>query len=819
MAEGPPVLARRPAPGRRRRRPIRRFSIWRLLTLLIVYGVSLAAAVLYFAVKIIDERTRQENVGLQELIDYQPSRRSSVISSDGELVGVFSFEDRKPVKLERMPPYVPGAFLAAEDNRFWEHGGFDPIGVARAAYKRWRYDSAQGGSTITQQIIKNTILEHEEPKADDLSELPPAWARSVSKHRRWQRKMKEIVLAVRIEQELSKAAILQIYLNHIFLGNHAHGVGAAAEIYFGKDVENLTIAEAALLAGLVAAPSKYAPHLHIELARQRQRYVLGRMLEDGYISETQYRSALAEPIAIVGNEDLNHLAAPYFVETVRLAAKAEYGKNKLFRGGLKFYATLDSRIQDAAEAALKHGLEALDRQLGFRGPIGYLKTDDERKAWRESNPHPYREGVYLATTLSPDLSPDTVYAAMVIALPKKGGVIVDLGPVEAALVDKDAVDLRAWRMDPLIDIPLMVGDLLPVRMVGSRATIAQTPALQGAIVVMDLSGRVKAMVGGYEWNASQYNRATQAHRQIGSAIKPFIYSAAIAAGKTEVDRLYDGPVYVPTATGIWSPSNYDNKFTGWTTLRNALAKSLNTISVQLLVDVGLDRVIEVMRGFGITSDIPRHVSISLGTPDLTLLEVAAGYAGIASGGRKVTPRFYDLVTDAAGNVVSDLRKLPPGPRVIPPDVAYVVLDMMRGVVKNGTGRAANALGRPAAGKTGTSANFKDVWFVGYTTDLLCGVWIGRDDSTPIGDKITGGGAAVPIWLELMQKAHPPTPIRDFEVPPDVTFARADRDSGTPSGPSPYAVWVPFARGTVPAKFVARGIDSFGSVVPPPATAP
>ena len=290
---------------------------------------------------------------------------------------------------------------------------------------------------------------------------------------------------------------------------------------------------------------------------------------------------------------------------------------------------------------------------------------------------------------------------------------------------------------------------------GTRAVLAQRPQLQGAMVVMEpQTGRVLALVGGYDWVASQFDRATQAKRQVGSSIKPFIYSAALEAGKTPVDHLIDGPYSVQTATGVWTPANFGNQYFGDVTLMTALAFSLNTISVQLAVQVGLDRIIEIMRGYGITSPIPRHISISLGTPDLTLLELAGAYAGIASGGHRVTPRFYDLVTDTKGTVIADLRHLPQGPQVISPEVDYVMINLMKGVVQRGTARYALALGRPTAGKTGTSANYKDVWFNGFTTDLLASVWIGRDDSTPIGDQITGGGAAVPIWLDFMQKAHP-----------------------------------------------------------------
>jgi penicillin-binding protein 1A len=368
-----------------------------------------------------------------------------------------------------------------------------------------------------------------------------------------------------------------------------------------------------------------------------------------------------------------------------------------------------------------------------------------------------------------------------------------------------------------------LGDLLAVRLGadGTTATLAQRPALQGSMIVMDPhTGRVLALVGGYDWTGSQFDRATQAKRQVGSSIKPFIYSAALEAGMTPVEHMHDGPFSVTTATGVWTPANYDNKYLGDVTLMTALAFSLNTISVQLAVRVGLDRIIEIMRGYGITSPIPRHISISLGTPDLTPLEVATAYAGIANGGRRVTPRFYDLVTDTTGHVVEDLRQTPLGPQIISPEVDYVMVNMMKGVVQRGTARWALGLGRPTAGKTGTSANYKDVWFNGFTTDLLCSVWIGRDDSTPIGDKITGGGAAVPIWLELMQKAHPPTSVRDFAPPPNVTFARVEPWGGDPTGPSKDvndAVWMPFVRGSLPAPFLSGPrIRSFDDVVPAPA---
>lgn len=792
----------------------------RLVFLLIVYGVSLGAAGLYFAIKTINQDLPQD---LTKLLEYQPNRKSIVLSSDGEEIGSFSIENRRIVPLDRMPPHVPAAFLSAEDRRFYKHPGFDLVGIARAAWKNFRAAGIkQGGSTITQQIIKQTLLVGEEGELGDLDLTPEQLADNI-KTQKYKRKMKEVILAYRLERELTKAEILSIYLNHVYLGHGAYGVAAAAETYFGKEVEDLTIAEAALLAGLVASPSRYAPHRNMELARERQRYVLGHMRDDKYISDAEYQAALAEPIALVDEGDLNHLASPYFVEHVRKLATKRYGNSELFKGGLRFYSTLDMRMQSIAESALQKGLESLDRRLGFRGPIGSVPAAS-RGAWSGGPAHPLAGATDDTSALADQLLPEQRYGAMVVEI-TKNRVVVDLGPKRLPLVDSDAKDVIAWRprdkQGKVTDYNkrVQLGDLLPVRLTpdGEAVTLAQRPTVQGALVAMEPhTGRVVALVGGYDWRVSQFDRVTQARRQVGSSIKPWIYAAAIESGKTAVDTMHDAPFAVTTATGVWAPSNYDDKYMGSVTLMTALAYSLNTISVQIAVQVGIDRIIEILRGFGISSPIPRHISISLGTPDLTPLEIAAGYAGLANGGRRVTPRFFDLVTSTGGTVVEDLRDAPPGPQVISPEVAYVVTNMLKQVVTRGTAKYASTIGRPAAGKTGTSASYKDVWFTGFTPDLLCTVWIGRDDSTPIGDKITGGGAAVPIWVDFMSKAHPPTKVRDFPPPPTVTFARVDPWSGAPTNPRADAVWMPFVRGTLPQRFLAGSpVRSFEDLVPVP----
>ena len=632
------------------------------------------------------------------------------------------------------------------------------------------------------------------------------------------RAMRELVLAVRIERELSKAEILNIYLNHAYIGRGAYGVEAGAEIYFGKEVEQLSVAEAAMLAGLVQAPSRYAPHRNLPAARARQVYVLHRMVGEGFLHRAELDAALEEPLALVDSEQpLNLIAAPYFVEHIRRWATERFGHRDVFYGGMRIYTTLDTRMQHAAEASVRAGLENLDRGLGFRGPVGHL-DGEERTAYLDGPARPFRHGLEsVGTTTQQGLLPEIPYVAVVTQVPKRRGsgtpsgtVMLDLGPEEMRLADLDAPLVLAW-VGP-DKRHLAVGDLLPVRLAAidgkPTARLAQSPDIEGALIAMEpATGRVMAMVGGYDYSASQYNRATQAHRQIGSAIKPFIYATALAHGTSPIDIVHDRPVSVQTASGVWSPSNYDNKFAGDVTLRTALAKSLNTVSVRLILGTGVDAVIEMMRGLGIRSPIPRHVSIALGTPDLTLLEVAAGYAGFAAGGRQVEPRFVSFVTDGEGNVLEDFRDRRPRKQALSPDLAYVMTWLMKSPVERGTARKAQELGRPVAGKTGTSTGFRDVWFVGFTPDLLCGVWIGRDAFTPIGDKITGGGAALPIWLSFMKAAHPPTPPRDFTMPPDVLLVRANEMSGRAGRPSDdAAVWVPFPRGGLPDALTRTSAD-------------
>ena len=781
-------------------RRLKAFSILRFLGLIVVYVVFLGAG---FATFVWREMSRELPERLDRILDYKPARATRVFSADGELIGELFLQKRVLVPLPKIPTHVQDAFIAAEDRRFRHHAGFDPIGIARAAYENYIAGGVrQGASTITQQVARMLMLTQEKTLV---------------------RKLKELILSIRTERELTKDQILYIYLNHVYLGHGAYGVQAAAENYFGKDVRHLTVAEAAILAGLPKAPTRFSPYNDYNRARERQAYVLLGMVEDGAITREQYAAAKDEPLALLAREQpLNAVAAPYFVEHIRRWASERYGDRSLFDGGLRIYTTLHMNQQRAAESALRRGLVALDKRLGFRGPIGRL-APGERDAFASGPPRPYvvsteQVGLYAGGALLPEVA----YVGMVTELsPRRKLVVVDLGPRSLKLEEQDAGRALRWRDAKDKKTVLAVGDLIPVivthdgrepdepaagakeRKRGDVAEIAEVPDVQAAMVSMDpRNGDVVAMVGGYDYAHSVFNRAVQARRQAGSAIKPFIYAAALSHGLTNLSIVIDAPVAVRTATGIWAPSNYESgKYLGAITLKTALAQSINTVSVRLVAAMGVDPVIKVMRAVGISSAIPRHISIALGTPDVSLLQMTAGYATFPAGGQKVTPRLVTYVTSDDGAVLDDWRAPAPRSQAMPPAIAYLMVDLMKGVVARGTGRKAQALGRPAAGKTGTSTGFRDAWFIGYTPDLIAGVWVGRDNFKPIGHNTTGGNTALPIWVEYMRAAHPDTVVRDFIPPADVTFVRASETSGDPVGPgSPNAAWVPFARGTVPPRF-------------------
>ena len=779
----------------------------RILLLLTVWGGFSGAGIAYNRYSYFSAQLPENLSALRD----EPDMATLVYSADGELIGEFYLEKRVVVPLERIPEHVRQAFISAEDRRFWEHPGFDIFGIARAAVADVTTgQKQQGASTITQQVTRMILLSNE--KTID-------------------RKIKELILALRVERELTKREILEIYLNRVYLGHGAHGVQAAAETYFGKDVDHLTVAESALLAGLVQRPAAYDPMRNLKLARWRQSYVIERMRKDGYISNGEARAALAEPLALVEDDTpLNHVAAPYFVEQIRKWVEARFGEKSVFNGGLRIYTTLDMRMQRGAEAAVRAGLENLDRRIGFRGAIGHLDPA-ALAAFARQRPRPYLPGEKSAALGGgANLLPEVRYVGAVTELPRRGGVLVAVGNRRMPMARDDARALRRWHGDWPTDDKgkrvrgprptLQVGDELPVRLVegdggDAELELAQLPEVQGALVAVDPhTGGIRSMVGGYDFQQSQFNRAVQGNRQIGSAIKPFIYATALAAGMSPLDIVPDQPITVRTAGGLWSPSNYEGTFEGPVTLRTALAKSINTVAVRLILKVGVEAVIETMRSMGIRSPIPLHPSIALGTADLDLIEVVCAYAAFDNGGRLLegqdelpdTPpgRMVDLITDADGTIVADYRARLPRKQAISPALAYEMVDLLKAPVERGTSRKAQELGRPVAGKTGTATMWKDAWFLGFSPELVAGVWVGRDDSKPIGVHATGAAAALPIWLDFMKAALSDRPAHDFPIPDNITLVRANDRTGQPAAPgAPGSRWVPFLRGTVPARFEGR----------------
>ncbi len=780
---------------------------------------------------------------LDVVTDYQPIRASEIWSADGELIGQFFVEKRVLLPIEQIPPMVRNAFVAAEDARFYRHGGLDYMGILRAAYANFQAGQVvQGGSSITQQVAKILIVGQE---------------RSLG------RKVREALLAFRIEKRLSKEQILGIYLNHVYLGHGAYGIAAAASAYFGKQVADLTVAEAAMLASLPKAPGSITPFRHFERAQARQHYVIDQMLEAGYITGKQAEDARREPLVLVETiRAMTNVAAPYFVETVRRHVAERYGDDELLRRGLRIYTTLDMRRQRAAEAAVRRGLEDLQRRLGFDGPIAHLGPEERRQA-ALGQPRPVgpagftvddEQSPLIVATSEPtpvtvdatkpgasvpeaaarhaageawaqrrraakkhdaplfEADPDTVYAAVVTNNVGKrltvaaGGLVAPLDPASEA-------QALAWRGNR--GERLDIGDVVPVYLRTNNGTnrgrreefsahLSTTPTVQGALIALDPSnGHLVSMVGGYNYSKSQFNRSWQARRQIGSAIKPFIYATALEKGMTPLTVKWDAPVKFKTASGFWGPHNYKPDYLGPVTLRTALAKSINTISAQLTAQVGVDAVIDMMRRLGIASKLPHSLSISVGTADLSLQEVAYALAAFPAGGKLVKPVFITKILGSDGRVLEDHTAPSPGEQRIAPEIAYLVTDLMRGVVEVGTGKKARELGRPAAGKTGTSTNYRDAWFYGFVPQLLCGVWVGRDDFKPVGHDATGGQVALPIWLSFMREAMRSAPVHDFEAPPGVTFVRADPEKGIPASPDDSkSRLMPLRRGTLPSAFRA-----------------
>lgn len=724
--------------------------------------------------------SRQLPGDLTAIQDYNPSVLSQVYAADGSVIGEFYIQRRVVVPLDSIPKVMVQAFVAAEDGRFFEHSGVDYLRILKAFIKNLELRRRpQGGSTITQQIAREFFLRRE-----------------VS----YTRKIKEAILAYRIERELSKSQILYLYLNNQYLGHGAYGVEAASQNYFGEHVSEVGLAESAMLAGLLQAPSSYSPYVNFSAAKNRQIYVLRRMYEEGFISLREAQRAAEQDIRIVSWEDVNDQVAPYFVEYVRKTVRAKYGSDSVYKDGLQIYTGLDIQAQRAANRAVQAGLRDLDQGRGFRGGEGYLKPEEVGPFLDRQAEEIRRAKVGIRPRRGVDFRLDIEEKYQAVVSEIDDHIRLRIGPFKAILDEESSGWAKRVAVaegvfaERSLRSSLKPGHLVEVRIRQYDrgryiVTLDQEPRLQGAMVAIDPSnGYVRALVGGYDYRKSEFDRAIQARRQPGSAFKPILYSAAIdSLNYTQATVVLDAPITI----GGWSPRNFKNKFLGPLPLRSALAKSLNSVSVRLAERLGPRAIIDRAKRLGIESPLPQNLTIALGSTGVSLLELTNAYTVFAAGGRRIEPVFVTMIRGRNGQVLEDSRfingsveepaesgdgsaagrggsRSSPVEYAISPQTAYVMTNMLQAVVQRGTATKVKALERPAAGKTGTNG-LTDVWFVGYTRDLVAGVWVGYDDRRPLGDNYTGGQVAAPLWLEFMKEALEGKPVREFEVPSGIVF--------------------------------------------------
>lgn len=726
------------------------------------------------------------------LKDYSPPIITTVYSDDNRKIAEFYRERRIVVPISKIPKILIDAFVAAEDARFYEHEGIDLFGIARAFLKNIEAGSiVQGGSTITQQVAKSFFL---------------------SMERSYSRKIREAILAYRIDSTFSKDEILFLYLNQIYLGHGAYGVAAAAENYFGKSVSELNLAEAAVMAGLPQAPSRYSPFIHPERAKQRQVYVLNRMMAEGYITNLQATEAINVKLEIKHRPNWYIENVPYYTEHVRQYVEEKYGRDVLYTEGLKVYTAVNIEMQKTARDELNGGLKALDKRQGYRGPVDHLEAEDiedfsqqmeERLAEEPLKPRTVTKGVVVA------IGEDDTVATI-----RLGNALGRLNVADMTWARKPNPDVPSYQAPRVKKIShvLAIGDVIRVSVKAQPdesglwdLALEQTPAVQGALLSMETeTGQVKAMIGGRDFRKSQFNRAIQSRRQPGSAFKPIIYAAALDKGYTPASVIIDSAlVFEDTERDFtWKPDNYEETFHGPTLFRTALARSRNVVTVKILKDIGINYVIDYAEKLGIESDLSRNLSIALGSSGISLLELVRAYSVFANQGYRITPCFVTKILDRDGNVLE--QNFPESEKAIDKTTAYIITNLLQDVVKRGTGWRVKALDRPVAGKTGTTNNLYDAWFMGYTPGYVTGVWVGFDEEASLGANETGSRAASPIWLAFMKAVLDGKPVRAFQVPDGVVFAKIDAETGLLAIPeSKKTIFECFKEGTVPTEYTKK----------------
>jgi penicillin-binding protein 1A len=736
-------------------------GLWGLLISLVI-GLGAAAGVFVGFLR--------DLPSLDGLEGYQPSITTTLYTDQGEPFASFYEQRRILFPLAKIPLQLKQAVLAVEDSRFYEHRGLSPRAIARAMIMNvLSRRKSQGGSTITQQLARVLFLTPEKS---------------------FTRKIKEALLAVEIEKHYSKDKILELYFNQVYFGHGAYGVEAAAQTYFKKSVAELNLAETAMLAGLPSAPNRFSPILEPGRARRRRDHVLNRMVEMKFITRAQAEVASRTPF----DETLftrSRTIAPYFVEHVRQSLEETYGAYTLYNSGLKVYTTLNLKMQRAAEEALVGGLRDLDKARGYR----------PRK---ERGPDPARARIGPYTPRTGEILPGTVLKVKAKSLEVQLGRYRGEIPLESMQWTKISNLAGAFREgDPILVQVLSVDERRRV----ADLVLEQDPELEGALVALDpRDGAIKAMIGGYDFERSKFNRAVQARRQPGSAFKPFVYATAFDRGLTPSTMIEDSPITFHFRAGgkviEWSPENYDRKFHGPTTLRRALENSVNVVTVKLIEQVGVDPVVRMAHQMGIESELRREVALALGVSEVTALELVSAYGVVANGGVRAEPFAIRKVTDNQGRILEEHIVEPQ--EVMRPETAYVLTNVMKGVVEWGTGARARVLKRPLAGKTGTSSEATDVWFVGFTPNLVAGVWIGYDVKRSLGSAETGGRLALPLWITFMQKALADLSPDDFPVPENVVAIPVNHMTGRPvPREEKGAILEYFIKGTEPSPLEAK----------------
>jgi penicillin-binding protein 1A len=753
------------------------------------------------------------------LANYEPPVTTRVHAVDGSLMGEFARQRRLYLPVQAIPDRVKAAFLSAEDKNFYKHPGVDFEGVIRAALVYAKGGPMQGGSTITQQVAKNFLLTNEKSLT---------------------RKVKEAILSFRIEQAYSKDRILELYLNEIFFGLGSYGIAGAALTYFDKSVNELTVAEAAYLAALPKGPSNYHPFRYTERAIERRNWVIDQMVDNGYVMREEGDKAKAEPLGVTPRRNGTYLfAGEYFTEEVRREIIARYGENALYEGGLSVRTTLDPKMQLVARRAMQNGLLKYDTLRGYRGPLthidmagdwgvalGEVKKLDDVPEWR------------LAVVL--DSSKDSLTIGLQPGRQVSGALVEERETGTIAREDmafamrQHVVDGKKVRANTPGDV-LTPGDVIFVekKTDGGGYALRQVPAVSGGLLAMDPhTGRVLAMVGGFSYAESEFNRATQAYRQPGSSFKPIVYAAALDNGYTPASVIMDGPITIKIGNEVWTPKNYDGKSAGPATLRSGIERSRNLMTVRLANDMGMKLVAEYAERFGVYDKMPPHIAMALGSGETTVMRMVTAYAMMANGGRQIKPSLIDRIQDRYGKTVfkhderacencvaADWENQPEpelvdnSEQILDPMTAYQITSMMEGVVQRGTAVTISELGRPIAGKTGTTNDEKDAWFIGFTPNLVVGLYMGYDKPQGLGKGATGGGLAAPIFKEFMAEILKDTPIVDFQVPEGMKLIAINRKTGMQAREGDAgAIMEAFKPGTGPAdSYWVIGQNDGGSI--------